>query len=105
MIYELRMYKIPEGRMPDILNRFETVTIDIFKKYGIETVGFWTRADANELVYLCRFESQEAMKKAWTEFQADPGWIEAKERTTANGPIVDEVVSHTLIPASFSAMQ
>ena len=105
MIYELRMYKIPEGRMPDILDRFETVALKISERHGIEILGFWTRVDANELVYLCRFESEEAMEKAWTAFHADPEWIEARKRTTADGPIVDEVLSHTLVPTSFSTMQ
>ena len=105
MVYELRTYRIPEGRMPDILNRFETTTLDIFKKYGIEVVGFWTRSDANELVYICRFESEAALEEAWTAFRADPEWIEAKARTEANGPIVGEVISNILVPTSFSPME
>ena len=55
MVYELRTYKIPEGRMPDALNRFENITFGLFKRHRIEVVGFWTRSDANELVYICRY--------------------------------------------------
>ena len=105
MVYELRTYKIPEGRMPDILSRFENITFGIFKKYDIEVVGFWTHADANELVYICRYESEAAMEGAWDAFRADPEWLKAKEETEANGPIVAEVLSDTLIPTSFSPMQ
>ena len=32
MVYELRTYKIPEGRMPDALNRFENITFGLFEK-------------------------------------------------------------------------
>ncbi len=105
MVYEHRTYRIPEGRMPDILNRFETVTMKVFDRHGIQVVGFWTRQDANELIYICSFESEEAMEKAWDAFRADPEWIETRERTEANGPIVDEVISYTLIPTSFSPIQ
>ena len=105
MVYELRTYRIPEGRMPDILDRFETTAFGLFERHGIEVVGFWTRSDANDLVYLCRFASEEAMQQAWEAFRVDPEWVEAKAQTEANGPIVDEVISYTLIPTSFSLMQ
>ena len=105
MVYELRTYKIPEGRMPDILNRFENITFGLFERHGIEVVGFWTRSDANELVYICRYESEAAMEAAWDAFRADPEWLKAKEQTEANGPIVAEVLSDTLIPTSFSPIQ
>ena len=102
MVYELRTYVIPEGRMPDILNRFETITFGLFEKHKIEVIGFWTRTDANELIYLCRFASEAAMEAAWESFREDPEWAKAKATTEANGPIVDEVISYTLSPTSFS---
>lgn len=105
MIYELRTYRIPEGRMPDILNRFQNIAFKLFDRHGIEVVGFWTRTDASELVYLCRYADRAAMKKAWDGFRADPEWAEARKTTEANGPIVSEVISHTLAPTAFSAMQ
>jgi hypothetical protein len=105
MVYELRTYRIPGGRMPDILNRFETITFNLFDKHSIQVVGFWTRTDVNELVYICKYESEEAMEKAWDAFRADPDWIAARDKTEANGPIVDEVISHVLIPTAFSPMQ
>ena len=105
MTYELRTSIIPEGRMPDIVNRFETTALRLLKKHGIEVVGFWTRTDADELVYLCRYESETAMNAAWDSFRADPEWIETREKTEANGQIVSEVISHTLAPTSFSLMK
>jgi len=104
MIYELRTYRIPEGKMPDILNRFETITFRIFKRYHIKVVGFWTKKDVNELVYICQFESESAMKSAWDAFRADAEWIEARKKTEANGPIVSEVISEIMHPSSFSPL-
>ena len=102
MIYELRTYTIPEGRMPDILRRFETVTFGLFERHGIEVTDFWTTRGASEIVYICKFADEEAMRKAWDAFRADPDWIEAKSRSEENGPIVSNVDSKVLSPAPFS---
>ena len=121
MIYELRTYRIPPGRMPDILDRFNTVTMRLFKKFGFEVLGFWTtekeertlvasgeriaRSSVNEMVYLLRFQDQQAMDAAWAAFRQDPEWIETRKRTEANGPIVAEVISQTMSPVPFSPAQ
>jgi hypothetical protein len=108
MLYELRTYIIPEGRMDDILERFRTVTFGLFKKHGMEVVGFWTTDNPNEnyaLVYLMRYADHETMENAWAAFRDDPEWLATRERTEANGPIVSEVISQNLIPTSFSPIQ
>jgi hypothetical protein len=108
MIYELRTYLIPPDRMPDILDRFATVTMRLFAKYHMEVLGFWTTARPEEeyaLVYLMRFPDAETQEKAWNTFRADPEWIATRKRTEAGGPIVAQVISKNLIPTSFSPMQ
>lgn len=105
MIYELRTYIIPEGRMQDILDRFEQITFGLFDRHKIEVVGFWTRADVNHLVYICKFETEAAKDAAWDAFREDPDWAKAKEKTEANGPIVEKVISDVLIPTSFSPIK
>jgi hypothetical protein len=37
MIYELRIYQCVPGKLPALLKRFETKTLDIWKKHGIRT--------------------------------------------------------------------
>ena len=105
MIHELRTYRIPDGRMPDILSRFENTTFGIFERHSIKVVGFWTKKDVNEFVYICEFESEDTMNTAWDAFRADPDWNKAKAETEANGPIVSGVSSETLAPTSFSPIQ
>ncbi len=105
MIYELRTYRIPEGKMPDILSRFENITFGLFARHGIEVTGFWRKTDANEIVYICQYESETAMERAWASFRADPEWIEARAQTEAHGPIVSEVISETMTATSFSPLQ
>ena len=108
MLYEMRTYLIPAGRMDDILKRFESVTFSLFEKYDMEVLGFWTvskPADKYALVYVMRYADEDAQEKAWTAFRADPEWIAARERTEANGPIVEEVISENLVPVPFSPLQ
>ena len=105
MIYELRTYRVPEGRMPDIVGRFQNITLGIFERHGIVVTGFWTKKEVNELVYICQFESEEVQESAWLSFRADPEWLEARATTEANGPIVSEVISEVLYPTSFSPLQ
>ena len=108
MTYELRTYVIPQGKMDDILNRFKNVTMRLFKKHEMEVVGFWTvlqTGEKNTLIYLMRFVDEEAMNKAWSAFRSDEEWITTREKTEANGPIVEEVKSELLTPTSFSSLQ
>ena len=42
MIYELRIYDAMPGKLPALVNRFGTYNMDLFARYGIEMIGFWT---------------------------------------------------------------
>ena len=42
MLYELRIYHCPPGRLPALLKRFDTITLGIWKRHGIQQAGFWT---------------------------------------------------------------
>ena len=42
MIVEMRIYHCLPGRLPALLERFNTTTLGFFEKYGIEQIGFWT---------------------------------------------------------------
>ena len=42
MIYELRIYHCVTGRLPALLKRFETTTLELWKRHGIRQAGFWT---------------------------------------------------------------
>ena len=101
----LRTYRIPEGKMPNILARFENITFGIFERHNIKVVGFWTKKDVNELVYVCEYASEDAMAAAWDAFRVDPDWVAAKAETEADGPIVSEVISEVLHPTSFSPLK
>ncbi|MEO6855727.1 MAG: NIPSNAP family protein, partial [Rhodoferax sp.] len=55
MIYELLIYTAHVGRMPDLLHRFDSLVLPMWRKHGIRQAGFWTAldgADSHDLTYL-----------------------------------------------------
>lgn len=107
MIYEMRVYRCVPGRLPDLLKRFETVTLGIWARHGIRQAGFWTTlvGESNQdLTYLLAWESLADRETKWTAFQADGEWIRKRAETEANGPIVANIVNSFLQPTSFSSV-
>jgi len=97
MIHELRIYHCVPGRLPDLHQRFSTITLEIWNKHGIRQAGFWTTliGDSNQtLTYLLEWESLAERERKWDAFQADPEWIEARAQTEKNGAIVARVENH-----------
>ena len=108
MIYELRVYYCVPGRLPNLLKRFETVTLKIWEKHGIKQAGFWTVlvGESNQaLYYLLAFDSIADREKKWNAFAADPEWLAARAETEKDGPIVAKVVNSFLQPTSFSSVK
>ena len=107
MIYEYRAYYVMPGRMPDMQRRFADITLKLFKKHGVEVVGFWETliGESNEMVYITRYRDLAHRDQAWSAFQADPEWQAARKATEANGPLVERVVNKIWKPTSFSPLQ
>tara|TARA_B100000676_G_scaffold298797_1_gene342260 strand:- start:130 stop:456 length:327 start_codon:yes stop_codon:yes gene_type:complete len=108
MIHELRIYHCLSGRLPALLNRFDTITLKIWERHGIRQAGFWTVAigDSNQdLYYLLEWESLAERDEKWAAFQADPEWIEKRAKTEADGPIVQTISNLILQPTSFSSVK
>ena len=108
MIYEMRIYRCVPGRLPALLQRFEKVTLSLWKKHGIQQAGFWTTlvGESNaDLTYLLKWESLAEREKKWDAFQADPEWIAKRAETEKDGPINARVENSLLVPTSFSAVK
>jgi hypothetical protein len=108
MLYELRVYQCLPGRLPDLLKRFETITLNIWERHGIRQAGFWTTVigESNQtLTYLIAWESLAEREKKWSAFQADPEWLKKRAETEANGPIVANVRNEILTPTTFSTVK
>ena len=108
MIHERRIYHCLSGRLPALLNRFDTITLKIWERHGIRQAGFWTVAigDSNQdLYYLLEWESLAERDEKWAAFQADPEWIEKRAQTEVDGPIVETISNLILQPTSFSSVK
>lgn len=107
MIHELRVYQCLPGKLPALLNRFETVTLGIWQRHGIRQAGFWTTLIGNsnqELTYLLAWESLAERENKWTAFQSDPEWLAKRAETEKDGQIVANISSQFLAPTKFSSV-
>ena len=60
MIYELRVYHCVPGRLPDLLKRFDTITLKLWEKHRIQQAGFWTvgiGSSNQDLYYMLKWET------------------------------------------------
>jgi hypothetical protein len=108
MIYELRVYHCLPGRLPALLKRFETVTLDLWKRHGIRQAGFWTAVigDSNQdLYYLLQWESLAEREKKWNTFMSDPEWQAKRAESEKDGPILARITNTILQPTAFSSVK
>ena len=108
MIHELRIYHCVPGRLPNLLKRFETVTLKLWDKHGIRQAGFWTvlvGSSNQDLYYLLAWESLADRERKWNAFIADPEWLSARAETEKDGQIVASVENLLLAPTAFSSVK
>jgi len=76
MIHELRIYHAASGKLPELLNRFETITLKIWERIGIRQAGFWTVAigeNNHDLNYLIEWVSMAEREEKWNALSSRPG--------------------------------
>ncbi len=109
-VFEMRTYYTLEGRLPALNKRFREHTCELFKKHGMENIGYWTPVNEKDgknekLVYLLAYPSMEAREASWKAFQADPEWIKARDASEADGKIVKKVETVFLNPTDYSLIK
>jgi hypothetical protein len=109
-VYELRTYTCFPGKLEALKTRFRDHTIRIFKKHGMESIGYWAPMDDRKettLVYIISHASREQADQNWKEFSADPEWkkVAADSETNAGGKIVQHVDRQWLQPTDFSQLK
>lgn len=107
--FELRIYTTAEGKLDALKARFRDHTNDLFRKHGMEIIGFWTPAQGpksqNTLIYILAYPSKEAREQSWKAFEGDPDWKKARSESEKNGKIVLKVESTYMTPTDFSPMK
>lgn len=105
-VFELRVYHAAAGKLGELEARFRDHTIKIFERHGMKSVAYWTPMDdpdkSNTLIYILQHPSREAAAANWKAFQDDPEWKSVKERSEANGKLVEKVDSTYMAVTEFS---
>jgi len=87
-VYELRTYTTLPGRLPALHKRFSEHTMKLFEKHGMKNEVYWVPTDDERkdttLIYVISHESEDAAKKNWAAFQADPDWQKARAASEAD---------------------
>jgi len=105
-VYELRAYHAAPGKLGELLARFREHTVKLFEKHGIKNVAYWTPVDepekSNTLLYILQHPSRDAATANWKSFQDDPEWKSVREKSEANGKLVEKIESTFLTLTDFS---
>ena len=108
-VYELRTYTCFDGKLDALKARFRDHTNRIFKKHGMESIGYWVPEDPerskNTLIYVLVHPSREAAEKNWKDFADDPEWKKVAADSEANGKIVQKVDRVFMDPTEFSKLK
>ncbi|MEB2784404.1 NIPSNAP family protein [Algoriphagus persicinus] len=91
--FEIRKYYANEGKLPDLIKRFENHTLSLFEKSGMENIAYFVPADNtdNSLTYILGYPDENSRDIMWGKFTNDPEWLKAFEASRANGALVKSV--------------
>jgi len=108
-VFELRTYTTLPGRLDALHARFADHTISLFERHGMTNIGYFVPQDAplaeNTLIYVLAHDSREAAKASWAAFVADPEWLEAREASISDGPILVKVENVFMDATDYSMMK
>ncbi len=109
MLLEICVYRCAAGRLPALLQRFETATLGFFARHGFRPHGFFTTLvgqSHQEVTYMLLWESLAERERCWEAFHADPDWQAARlaSEQAAGGPLVVNASNQILKPTGFSPL-
>jgi hypothetical protein len=103
MLYELRTYHTPEGKLDALNARFRNHTMTLFEKHGMKNIMYWTPVDKpNTLIYVIAHKDKAAADASWKAFRDDPEWKKVAEETQRDGKLVEKVESVYMTPTDYS---
>jgi hypothetical protein len=105
-VFELRVYHAAPGKLAELHTRFREHTIKIFERHGMKNVAYWAPMDepdkSNTLIYILQHPSREVAAANWKSFQEDPEWKSVRDKSEANGKLVEKVDSTFMTLTDFS---
>jgi len=102
--FELRVYYCNPGKLDALIDRFRDHAVPLFKKYGIDGLGYWvpTTNPDNAFYYLMAYPNKEARDASWKEFGDDPQWKEAAKKSEENGKLIARSTIYFLKATDYS---
>jgi len=94
VLYEMRIYTTPEGKLEALNARFRDHTTKLFVKHGMKLIGFWTSQDpkeANKLFYIVAHKNKAAADASWKAFRTDADWVKAKAESEKDGSLTTKI--------------
>ena len=114
-VYELRIYVANEDRFGHLIKRFRSHTDRIFRKHGLEPIGYWVPADGQaknrrKFVYVLKHPSRYAAYHNWNSFSRDREWeavldIPEFQRLLAKKPVSIFMVANDYSAAAENAVE
>ena len=110
MLYELRHYDIHSSRGLELVTqRFADSILRIWKRIGIEPVGFWSiivGSPMPRLTYMLAWEDLTQRQALWDTFDADPEWQQVRRETNDawGGTQIHTFTNSILKPTEFSRL-
>ncbi|GIT20910.1 MAG: hypothetical protein CM1200mP40_05920 [Gammaproteobacteria bacterium] len=108
-VFELRTYKATPGNLDNLHARFRDHTTRIFRKHGMEVIGYWSPTSEEEredtLVYLLGQTTKQQRIKLWEDFIADPEWARVAEESNRNGQILGGIERKIHVATDYSPMR
>jgi hypothetical protein len=91
--FEMRTYTANEGKMPDLIKRFQDHTLRVFANNGIENVAYFI-SDENPdktLTFIIGYPDEASRDVLWNKFANSEEWQKVFKASEANGPLVQKV--------------
>jgi hypothetical protein len=89
--FELRRYKPADGKMADLIERFQTHSLSLFAKHAFIVDGFWIEEGSQEVWYLLQWNSAEHRRASWKALMDDAEWHQLIAETEQDGPLVQSI--------------
>lgn len=107
LIYELRIYTANEHRHGYLIKRFREHTDRIFRKHGLEAIGYWLPTEGppkkkRRFVYILKHPSRYAAYQNWIHFRTDREWEKVLDQPEFQGLLTEKPTSIFMTPNNYS---
>ena len=108
-VYELRIYSANELRFGNLIERFREHTDRLFKKHGLQVVGYWTPTEGpskkrRRFIYILKHNSRYDAYLNWVSFSNDKEWERVLDQPKFQGLLALKPESLFMQASEFSGM-